>query len=92
MSYPALLEITSSSRYGPEVLRHQPAEIGLCRPVRRSVVVGQVEVGDAEVERPAQDGPLVGQRIDVTEVLPEPSDTVGSCSPLRPTLRYGIFS
>ena len=45
-----------------EVLREDRAEVALGAPVRRAVVVGQVEVGDAAVERPPQDGPLGVQR------------------------------
>jgi hypothetical protein len=39
-----------------KILLHQPAEIFLGRAGRRSVVVGEVEVGDAKVEGPAGDG------------------------------------
>ena len=65
----------------PEVLGEHPAEVGLRGSVGRAVVVGQVEMGDAEVERPPQDGPLGGQRIDVTEVLPEPERHRGQVQP-----------
>ena len=41
-----------------EVLAHEPAEVGLRGAGRRPVVVGEVEVGDAEVERAAQDRAL----------------------------------
>src|SRR3712207_7010591 len=43
---------------GSEVVGEVPAEVGLRRAVGRPVVVGQVEVGDAQVEGAAQDGPL----------------------------------
>src|SRR6185295_2426517 len=42
------------------------------RAVGRPVVVGQVEVGHAEVERAAQDGALGAERLVVTEVVPQP--------------------
>ena len=56
---------------GRQVLGEDPAEVLLRRPVGRPVVVGQVEVGDAEVERAAQDGPARLQRPVAAEVLPQ---------------------
>ena len=47
------------------------AEVRLGRAVRRAVVVGQVEVGHAAVERPSQHGPLGLDRLPVAEVLPQ---------------------
>ena len=54
-----------------EVLGQDAAHVALRRPVGRSVVVGQVEVGDAEVERPPHHRPLVLHRLVVPEVVPE---------------------
>jgi hypothetical protein len=48
-----------------------PAEVGLGGAVGRPVVVGQVEVRDAEVERPPQGRPLPLERHVVAEVVPE---------------------
>ena len=54
-----------------EVLAQDATGVDLGRPVRRAVVVGQVEVGDAEVECRAQGRPLRGQRLVVAEVVPQ---------------------
>jgi hypothetical protein len=48
------------------------AEVGLGAAVGRAVVVGEVEVGDAQIERAAQDGALDVERLVVAEVVPEP--------------------
>ena len=56
---------------GLEVLGEDPAEVDLGAPVRRPVVVGEVEVGDPEVERAAQDRAAGRQRPVVAEVLPQ---------------------
>ena len=56
---------------GAEVLREERAEVRLGGAVGRAVVVGQVEVGDAQVEGAAQDGPLGVQRAVVAEVVPQ---------------------
>ena len=55
-----------------EVLGEDAPEVELRAAVRRPVVVGEVEVGDAEVECPAQDRAAVAQRAVVAEVLPQP--------------------
>ncbi len=54
-----------------EVLSEQPAEVDLGAPVRRPVVVGEVEVRDPEVEGGAEHRSLRVQRRRVAEVLPE---------------------
>jgi hypothetical protein len=56
---------------GSEVVAQVPAEVGLGGAVGRPVVVGQVEVRDAEVERPPQGRPLPLERHVVAEVVPE---------------------
>ena len=71
MSQPAFVEMTSSSRYGRRSCSQQRAEVLLGRAVRRAVVVGQVEVGDAEVEGAAHDRAAVLERPVAAEVLPE---------------------
>ena len=55
-----------------EVLLEERAEVDLRLAVRRTVVVGQVEVGHPAVERPAQHRPLGLGRLVVAEVLPQP--------------------
>src|SRR5262249_57907001 len=61
-----------------------PAEVGLGRPVRRAVVVGEVEMGHAEVERPAEDRPLGLQGGLVAEVLPQPEGDLGQLQAAAP--------
>src|SRR4029077_607228 len=51
--------------------REDRAEVLLGRSVRRAVVVGQIDVRDAEVERPSQDLPLAIERHVMAEVLPQ---------------------
>ena len=53
-----------------EVVVQDPAEVGLGAAVRGAVVVGQVEMGDTEVEGSAQDGTLGLDGPVVAEVLP----------------------
>ncbi len=57
---------------GGEVVGQVAPEVGLRGAVGRAVVVGQVEVGDAEVEGAAQDRPLAVEGDVVTEVVPQP--------------------
>src|SRR6187455_2813277 len=54
-----------------KVLAHEGAEGFFRRTRRRTVVVSQVEMRDAEVERTACDGSAVLEHIDVTEVVPQ---------------------
>src|SRR5262249_55151933 len=69
---------------GPQVLADDAAAVRLRRPVRRAVVVRQVEVGDAQVERAAQDGPAVLQRAVVAEVVPQPQRHLGKLDAAAP--------
>ena len=69
---PALVEITSSSRRPAKSVAQVPAEVLLGPAVGRPVVVGQVEVRHAAVERPAQDRPLGLLGPVGAEVLPQP--------------------
>ena len=57
---------------GPEVLAEEAAEVGLRRPVRRPVVVREVEVQDPEVEGAPEDRAARLERPVVAEVVPEP--------------------
>ena len=72
---------------GREVGGQQPAEVLLGAAVGRPVVVGQVEMRDAEVERAADDRALRLERAVVAEVVPEAERDGGSLSPLRPLRR-----
>ena len=82
----------SSSRYGPEVLAHQPAEVDLGAAVGRPVVVREVEVGDAEVEGAAQDRPLGRQRRLVAEVLPQAQGDRGQLHAAAPAAAVGMLA
>src|SRR5450755_116627 len=57
--------------------------------LRWSLVVGQVEVGHAEVERAAQDGALNLQRTVITEVLPQPQGDLGQVDATAPAAAIG---
>ena len=72
-----------------QVLAHDPAEVDLRRAVRRPVVVGQVEVRDAEVERAPDDLPLCVQRPAVAEVLPETERHLRQLEPAAPAAPVG---
>src|SRR6185436_268328 len=69
---------------GAEVLRVDPAEALLGRPVRRPVVVRQVEVRHATVERAAQHCARALERAVATEVLPEAERDRGQLQPPAP--------
>ena len=57
---------------GAQVLGEDAAEVLLRRAVGRPVVVGQVELGDAQVEGAPHERALVGEGHVVAEVVPEP--------------------
>src|SRR5262249_49091563 len=57
---------------GAQIGREQATEVLLGGAVRRAVVVGQVEVRDAEVEGTPDDGAAEGERTVVAGVVPEP--------------------
>src|ERR1035437_3250117 len=67
---------TSSYRLGAGTYWLRPGkdapEVDLGRPVGRTVVVGQVKVGDAQVKCAPQHRAAAGQRAVVAEVLPQP--------------------
>ena len=71
MSQPAFVEMTSSLRYGAKSVGDDQAEVLLGGAVGRAVVVGEVEVGDAEVEGSPHDGALGLERSVVAEILPK---------------------
>ena len=54
-----------------EVLRQDQPEVLLGRAVGRAVVVGEVEMGDAAVEGPADDGAAGLEHVGAAEVLPQ---------------------
>ena len=74
-----------------QVLGEDPPEVRLGRAVRRAVVVGQVEVGDAEVEGAADDRALRLERPVVAEVVPQPERDRGQLQP-APAARGGRAS
>jgi hypothetical protein len=55
---------------GRQVLAQDAPEVDLGAAVGRSVVVGEIEVGDAEIEGGPDDRPLAGRRHRITEVVP----------------------
>src|SRR5262249_27057409 len=57
---------------GAEVVPHDPPERLLRRAIRGAVVVREVEVGDASVERATEELAAVLERGVAAEVLPEP--------------------
>ena len=54
-----------------EVLAQEAAEVLLGRAGRRAVVVGQVEMSEAEVERAAEHRALVADRVGAAKVVPQ---------------------
>jgi hypothetical protein len=71
-----------------EVLAEDASKVGLGAAIRKAVVVGQIEVGDTEVERSPQEGTLSRKQSVITKMLHGPSDTAGKSKPLRPQRRY----
>src|SRR3984885_14639415 len=55
-----------------EVLAEDPSEIRLGTAIRGPIVVGQIKMGDTQVEGTPQDGALSLERSVITEVLPQP--------------------
>jgi hypothetical protein len=55
-----------------EVLRQNPAEALLGRPVGRAVIVRQIEVRDAQIEGAARHRPAVFVNVVAAEVVPQP--------------------
>ena len=56
---------------GAPVAVHEDAEVGLGLSVRRTVVVGQIKMGDSRVKGRAQDLLLHAQGRDVPEIVPQ---------------------
>ncbi len=73
----------------PKVLAQDPPEIGLGTAVWRSVVVGQIEMGDAKVECSPHDGALSLERSVVAEILPKPERYGGEKQTAAPTTAVG---
>ncbi len=67
-----------------KVVGQHPPEVDLGRAVRRPVVVGQIEVGDAEIERATHDRPLRVVGPVVAEVVPQPERHGGQLEPAAP--------
>ncbi len=55
-----------------KIFLEDAAEVALGASIRRAVVVGEIEMSDAEIERGAQDLALALERRVVAEVVPEP--------------------
>ena len=56
---------------GAEVIDHEPSHRLFSRAVGRSVVVGEVEVGDAVVKSVVGDSPTAFVGVNTSEVVPE---------------------
>ena len=56
----------------PQVVGEHPSEVDLGRPVRWAVVVGEIEMGDPDIEGASDDRPLPLVRPVVAEVVPQP--------------------
>ena len=70
---------------GMEILLEQCAEVFFGRAGRRTVVVGEVEVRDAEIEGAAGNGASVLENVAAPPKLyHQPSEMAGSLSPLLP--------
>jgi len=61
----------SSSRYGLKSSWKWRPKLVSALPYGRAVIVGQVDMGDAQVERRAQHLALGGKRRRVAEVMPQ---------------------
>jgi hypothetical protein len=55
---------------GGEVELEQLAKLGFGGAGRRTVIIGEVEVGDAQIEGSAHDGAAVFKGIDAAEIVP----------------------
>ena len=77
-----------------EVLTEDTAEVELRGTRRRTIVVGQIEVRDAQVESLAQRGAHGGQRSVVTEVVPQPQGQRGQFQARvpHPPIRHGVVT
>ena len=69
MSQPALVEMTSSSRYVRN-LAEDPPDVGLGTAIWGAVVIGQIKMCDAQVEGSPQDCTQSFKWPVITEVLP----------------------
>ena len=80
----------SSSRWPARSVGQDAAEVLLGRAGRRAVVVGEVEVRDAEVERAADDRALARRaRLSSPKLCQRPSETAGSCEAAAPAAAVG---
>ena len=71
MSWPALVEITNSSRCPAKSSDKDSSHIFLRGSGWRSVIVRKVEMGDTAVESAVHDPAAFLEIIDVAEVVPE---------------------
>ena len=72
-----------------EILAQQTAEIDLRTAKGRTIVVGQVEVVDAQIKRGAQQRTLAGQRRAVAKVMPQPQRQGRQHQPAAPHAAVG---
>ena len=74
---------------GGEILAEEAAEILFGGTVGRAVIVGEVEVGDAEREGAAEHGAGVIEAVDATEVVPEAEGNGGQEETARAAAAIG---
>src|SRR5918996_925106 len=72
MSYPALVEMISSSRWPAKSAARMRPKLASAPAAGGPFFLGGVVGGWPEGEAPPQDGPLVRQRRLVAEVVPQP--------------------
>ena len=77
-----------------EVVSQVPAEIRFGAAAGRTIVVGEIEVRDAEFESAAKDGPLRLKRLVVTEVMPEAQrdSRKFQTTPTDPSVRHRVVA
>src|SRR5262245_7383973 len=54
-----------------KILVKNAAEVLLCRSIRRAIVIGEIKVGNAEVEGPPQHSAAILKDIHPAEVMPQ---------------------
>ena len=67
-------------------------EGGLGRARRGPVIVGEVEMGDSEIESPAADALFDSADLPKPKLCHKPSEIAGNLSPLLPQRLKSIFS
>jgi hypothetical protein len=77
---------------GKEVFFDDLAEGFFGRSVGRAVIIGEIEMRDAEIEGAAQHGAEFSKLSTPPKLCQRPSEMAGSWMPLRPERRYCMES